>query len=98
MANKIKFNRLISDIDRTKAMSIYEIVCEQNIELLVEADEIEEQKLKGDVSEKSSKEDDHGITMDLLQNMVNWDKRRRVLKDWQWNVMNDIVTGKKDVK
>jgi hypothetical protein len=27
--------------------------------------------------------------------MVDWDKRRRILKDWQWNVMNEIISGKK---
>lgn len=27
--------------------------------------------------------------------MVAWDKHRRILKDWQWNVMNEIISGKK---
>lgn len=26
--------------------------------------------------------------------MVAWDKHRRILKDWQWNVMNEIISGK----
>lgn len=45
MANTIKFNRKITDNNRKKAMTIYEIVCKNNIELLAEADELtEEQK------------------------------------------------------
>jgi hypothetical protein len=43
MANKIKFNRAISDGDRSKAMVIFDIVCQHNIDLLSEADELTEQ-------------------------------------------------------
>ena len=28
--------------------------------------------------------------------MVDWDKRRRVLDDWKWKVMKDVVDGKKE--
>lgn len=27
--------------------------------------------------------------------MVEWDRRRRVLKDWQWKVMDEIAKGKR---
>ncbi len=27
--------------------------------------------------------------------MVDWDKRRRILEDWKWKVMNDVANGKK---
>ncbi|MDR2511389.1 MAG: hypothetical protein LBC89_02820, partial [Bacteroidales bacterium] len=96
MANTIKHNRVISDIFRSKAMNIYEIVCENNIELLAEADELTEQeKAEQAAKMENAANTDHGITIELLQKMVDWDKRRRILKDWQWNVMNDIVSGKK---
>jgi hypothetical protein len=94
MANKIKFNRTISDSDRTKAMTIYEKICEFNIDLLSEADELTEQPKE---EKPKTKNTDHGITIELIQKMVEWDKRRRTLKDWQWNVMNDIVIGKKEL-
>ena len=29
--------------------------------------------------------------------MVDWDKHRRILQDWQWKVMNEIVMGKKSL-
>lgn len=93
IANKVKFNRNISDSDRNKAISIFEIVCQHNIDLLSEADDLTEQvpeetiKIETQTSEKE-------ITLELVQKMVEWDKRRRILKDWQWNVMNDIVSGK----
>lgn len=94
MSNKIKFNRVISDSDRSKAITIYEKVCEYNIDLLAEADDLEEQTPKETVI-TSNENADHGITIELVKKMVDWDKRRRILKDWQWNVMNDIASGKK---
>ena len=96
MANTIKFNRKITDNNRKKAMTIYEIVCTNNIELLAEADELtEEQKTDLSTTVKDSTSADHGITIELIQKMVAWDKHRRILKDWQWNVMNEIISGKK---
>lgn len=96
MANKIRFNRAISDSDRSKAMVIYEKVCEHNIDLLSEADELTEP-----AKEKTNKEEqvdsDLGITIELIQKMADWDKRRRILKDWQWKVLNDIASGKKQL-
>ena len=89
MANAVKFNRAITDINRGKAMKIYEIVCKHNIDLLAEADELTEQ-----TKAEETAVTDHGITLELVKKMVDWDKRRRILKDWQWNVMNDIVSGK----
>ena len=96
MANTIKFNRKITDNNRKKAMTIYEIVCTNNIELLAEADELtEEQKTDLSTTVKDSTSADHGITIGLIQKMAAWDKHRRILKDWQWNVMNEIISGKK---
>ena len=95
MANAVKFNRAITDINRSKAMTIYEIVCENNIELLAEADELTEQAKTDETAKAEIETADHGITIELVQKMVDWDKRRRILKDWQWNVMNDIASGKK---
>ena len=96
MANAIKFNRAITDNNHNKAMNIYETVCENNIELLAEADELTEQE-KAELTTKTENDANinNGITIELIQKMVDWDKRRRILKDWQWNVMNDIASGKK---
>ena len=92
MANKIKFNRAISDTDLSKAMAIFDIVCQHNIDLLSEADELMEQPQE---EAATTTTDDHGITIELIQKMVDWDKRRHILKDWQWNVMNDVVSGER---
>ncbi len=94
MANVIKFNREITDAKRAKAMRIYETVCEYNIELLEEADELSENEQTAETVNTQG-DSENNISIDLIQKMVDWDKRRHILKDWQWNVMNDIVSGKK---
>ncbi|CDN31925.1 hypothetical protein BN938_1845 [Mucinivorans hirudinis] len=90
MANRIKHNRAIADIDRSRAMRIYEIICARNIDLLAKADDMQDEPVAPPVkmTEYSS------ITMDVVKQMVEWDKRRHILKDWQWNTMKAIVDGK----
>lgn len=39
-AHKLKFNHKFTDSDRRKAINIYNIVCEKNIDLLFEADKL----------------------------------------------------------
>jgi len=29
--------------------------------------------------------------------MADWDKRRRILKDWQWKVLDEVATGKRQL-
>lgn len=102
-AHKLKYNHNITETDRKRAMAIYEIVCKYNIELLEEADELAEQdqnnrKTREVENEKNRQEsgvqtDD--ITLDLIKEMVDWDRRKRNLVDWKWKVMNDVVTNRK---
>mgnify|MGYP002575575610 FL=1 len=102
-AHKLKYNHNITETDRKRAMAIYEIVCKYNIELLDEADELAKQdqearKAREVENEKNRQEsgvktDD--ITLDLIKEMVDWDRRKRNLEDWKWKVMNDVVTNRK---
>lgn len=102
-AHKLKYNHLITETDRKRAMAIYEIVCKYNIELLDEADELAKQDQEArkarevenekNRQESGAKTDD--ITLDLIKEMVDWDRRKRNLEDWKWKVMNDVVTSKK---
>lgn len=97
IAYKIKNNRSLSDNDLTRGMAIFDTVCKNNIELLEEADELaakeqtETQKKQTAAASAPSNE----ITLELIQKMVDWDKRRRTLEDWKWNVMKDVLEGRK---
>ena len=98
IAYKIKNERKLLDTDISKGYSIYETVWQHNPELLEEADELAakdqesgaQHKLVSPISESTE------ITLELIQQMVDWDKRRRVLDDWKWKVMKDVVDGKKE--
>ena len=78
-------------------------VCKYNIELLDEADELAKQdqearKAREVENEKNRQESDvqtDDITLDLIKEMVDWDRRKRNLEDWKWKVMNDVVTNRK---
>ena len=102
-AHKLKYNHLITETDRKRAMAIYEIVCKYNIELLDEADELAKQDQEArkarEVENKKNRQEagvqTDDITLDLIKEMVDWDRRKRNLEDWKWKVMNDVVTNRK---
>ena len=102
-AHKLKYNHLITETDRKRAMAIYEIVCKYNIELLDEADELAKQdqearkarEVENENNRQESGAQTDDITLDLIKEMVDWDRRKRNLEDWKWKVMNDVVTSKK---
>jgi hypothetical protein len=97
VAYKIKNNRKLTDNDRTKAMDVFEVVCQHNIELLEEADELaaQEKAIAEATQPTNSNSPSSEITLELIQQMVEWDKRRRILEDWKWKAMNDVAEGKK---
>lgn len=102
-AHKLKYNHLITETGRKRAMAIYEIVCKYNIELLDEADELAKQdqearkarEVENEKNRQESGAQTDDITLDLIKEMVDWDRRKRNLEDWKWKVMNDVVTSKK---
>lgn len=65
----------------------------KNPELLKEADALTDEKETNTIQQ--SKVDISIVTMDLVQQMVDWDKHKRILPDWKWKAMKDVVDGKK---
>ena len=92
---KLKFKHKFTPSERDRAIKIYEIVCKHNIELLEEADELMEQENNNTVSQQTSTVSTNDMTLELVQRMVEWDKKKRILEDWKWKAMNDVVQGKK---
>lgn len=99
IAYKIKNNRKLNDSDISRGYLIYENVWQHNPELLEEADSLAEQdrakaeEASGSSSQRSDGQDE--ITLELIQSMVEWDKRRRILEDWKWKAMKDVTDGTK---
>lgn len=90
----IKNNRQFSSRDKSHAMYLFEIVCKHNIELLEEADTIAKSEANAITTQSSTSGE---MTLELIQRMVDWDRRKRILEDWKWNVMNDVVQGRKQL-
>ncbi|MFA7116834.1 MAG: AIPR family protein [Bacteroidales bacterium] len=94
MANIVRRNKTIKDNIRKKAMAVYEIVCDKNIELLNKAEEIEEQLLDTNtVKLNNIIMFPEKITMEIVKQMVEWDKHEKVLADWKFNTMKKIIDG-----
>ena len=75
------------------------LIClsEKNIELLLEADELANVEAPQKTPTTEECQILELITIELVQKMVDWDRRKRVLKDWQWKVMDDVVKGKRQL-
>jgi hypothetical protein len=94
IASNLRYNHKLKDNERNSAMSIYEIVCDKNIELLEEADDLREEENSNPTQIKVSN-DIEDITMDLIKKMVEWDRKRKTLEDWKWRAMDNVVRGGK---
>ncbi len=93
-AHKLKFKHKFLQNDIQKAITVYEIVCKNNIELLEEADTLAEQQIENTSSNQKT-QPSNDMTLELVQRMVEWDRRKRILEDWKWKVMDDVVQGRK---
>lgn len=60
-----------------------------------EADAIAEQEADDITTTSSTTQLSNDMTLELVQKMVEWDRRKHILEDWKWNVMNDVIQGKK---
>lgn len=95
IAYKIKNGRKLLDSDISRGYSIYETVWQYNPELLEEADDLTFKEEETNAAKIPIETED--ITLELLQQMVDWDRRNRVLDDWKWKVMKDVVDGRKQL-
>ena len=93
IAYKIKNGRKLLDGDISRGYSIYETVWKYNPELLEEADAPAIKDAEDNTMKISLETED--ITLELVQQMVDWDKRKRILDDWKWKVMKDVAEGRK---
>ena len=60
-----------------------------------EDDDKEEAENNDTASQQTSKVSTSDMTLELVQRMVEWDKKKRVLEDWKWKAMDDVAQGRK---
>lgn len=88
LSSKIRNNRTITDIERTQGEAILNIVVEANPELFFDMDDFF-------VEEESKKVEDIEITIELIEKIVQWDKRNKRLDVHKYRFMLDLLEGKK---
>lgn len=88
LRGRIRNNRNITDIERNQGEIILNIVADLNPELFFDMDGFFDE-------DKSKKEDEAEITIELVEKIVQWDKRRKRLDAYKYRFMADILEGKK---
>lgn len=86
ISNRLRFNRQLTSIEISNAHKILDIVTQEAPELLFRIDEIT------DGIKKIKKLD---ISLELIQEIVKWDKKNKRLKDFEYRFMADLAEGKK---
>lgn len=102
IANDIKYHHKLSSASVTRGMHIFDKVCEENYELLAEIDRLREEEQEEKEQKKREKDtvkninvSEVDIDIDLIKRMVEWDRKNRVLENWKFKIMNDVVIGLK---
>jgi hypothetical protein len=88
LGNRIRSNRVISDIERKQGEEILNIVADENPELFFDMEEFFEE-------DENKKQESEEITIDLVKKVVQWDKRNKRLKPYEYRFMSDLADGKK---
>lgn len=88
ISGRVRNNSKISDYERITGIKIIDIAIEYAPELLFEIDEIST-KIEYVVNENEIE-----ITLELINKMVDWDRKNKRLKDQYFVYLNNIVQGK----
>lgn len=88
LRNKIKNNRTISDVERSQGETILNIVAEINPELFFDMEDFFEE-------DNSKKVEEVEITLDLIERIVQWDKKNKRLDAYKYRFMVDLLEGRK---
>ena len=87
VGSKIKNNRSITDIERNQGEVILNIVADLHHELFFDMDEFFNE-------DANVKEDEVKITLDLIERIIQWDKRNKRLDDYKFRFLLDLLSGK----
>ena len=84
---KVKKKSALSEIERRHGMEMIGIVAEKAPEILFRMDEL---------AETPEKEEEEEITPALVEKIVAWDKKNRVLLDYEYRFMQTLASGQKE--
>lgn len=90
LSNRIRLNRSISNIERKQGEEVLNYVAEENPQLFFDMEEFFQE-------DENKKQDSEKITIELIKKIVQWDKRNKRLKPYEYRFMSDLADGKKDM-
>ena len=87
LSSRIKNNRSITEIERNQGEVILNIVADVNHELFFDMDDFFNE-------DANLKENEVEITLDLIERIVQWDKKNKRLDDYKFKFLLDLLSGK----
>lgn len=87
ISNRLRVNRHLTAIEIDNAHKIIDIITQEAPELFFPLDELNE-------NEKKAGKDNPEISLELIQEIVKWDKKNKILKDYEYRFMFDLAEGK----
>jgi hypothetical protein len=90
LSSKFRNNRTITDMQRNQGETILNIVADLNPELFFDMDDFFDE-------DNNKKEEEFEITIDLIERIVQWDKKNKRLDAYKYRFMVDLLEGKKEL-
>ena len=90
LASRVRLNTKISDYERVAGIKIIDIIIDKAPEILFESDEVIN-------AESSNQANDLEITIELIERMVQWDRKNKRLKPFQFKMMFDLLDNKAEL-
>lgn len=90
ISNRLRLNRHLTPIEIDNAHKILDIVTNEAAELFYNLDELNRKESK---TGKQKTE----ITLDIIKEIVKWDRKNKRLKDYEYKFMTDLAEGKKEL-
>jgi len=88
ISNRLRLNRHLTPIEIGNAHKILDTVTEEAPELFYNLDELNEKESKAGKQKAE-------ITLDIIKEIVKWDRKNKRLKDYEYKFMADLAEGKK---
>lgn len=90
LSRKIKYSDKFNEVERKNGEEILDLVIEEAPELFYDMEEF----IKEDEQLENNKPE---ITIELIQKVVQWDKKNKRLKPFEYRFMADLAEGKKSL-
>ena len=90
ISNRLRVNRQLTPIEIENAHKIIDLIAQEAPELFFSLDELNE-------NEKKTGKDNPEISLEIIQEIVKWDKKNKILMDYEYRFMFDLSVGKKSL-